>query len=442
MKNSEFENEVSPKAEAESVELIPLSRHSSATCNAYKVRILGKWLFIKDLKPSLADDARYIEAFRKEQEVGMQLDHPNLPRYVLPPDILRGHSFVAMEFIDGVPLNEFIAKNPDYFSSEDNLRKFIAEISSALTYLHSRQTLHLDLKPSNVMLTRIGSNVKLIDFGFSLTDAYPDTPGYSSGYAPPERMREGAKSEATDYYSLGKLLEFIRKHTHGYPGGKFLKLEKRLLFSEPQKRIHSESEIERTLRPSRVSKPIVAVSSLLAAIAVLVVFLIFPVKESGNEEPLSPPAGTTQLQEYPVPAPSESAVTDANTTGTKERGEAQPQQPQNAVHTPDIKEIEELQKTIRAEVRAELAPLGASICAAMANGDYSQSTYDRLQKEIDKTYSHLMKGGDYAARHREFNEKTVYDIVGEEISKNEGEIWADFWKEYKKKANEGREKDK
>ena len=131
MLNSGFEDTEQTSQSNGTINLIPLLSCGNSSRNCYKTRIFGKWVFIKALTPGLESDSRYIEAFRKEQEIGLQFDHPNLPKYLIAPDLLPGRTFVAMEYIDGMSLGEFLEANRNYFSQPAHVEKFIREISSA-----------------------------------------------------------------------------------------------------------------------------------------------------------------------------------------------------------------------------------------------------------------------------------------------------------------------
>ena len=175
-----------------------------ATCDTFRVKFYGKLHFLKRLKPEFAGDIRYQEAIRKEFETGYQLEHPNLVRY-----ISFDENSILMEYVDGETLAQRLAKNPDFFSDQKHTDKFVLQLLSALQYLHSHQVLHLDLKPDNILLTRINSDVKLVDLGFCRTDAFVDTQGYTSGFAAPEQLSGGAVDVRTDIYAFGKILELL-----------------------------------------------------------------------------------------------------------------------------------------------------------------------------------------------------------------------------------------
>jgi len=86
------------------------------------------------------------------------------------------------------------------------------QLASAVGYVHSRGVVHRDLKPSNVLASD-DSQVHLIDFGISIQPKVSEKPahaatqkrGLTPAYASPERLQGGAKTFASDVYSLGVL---------------------------------------------------------------------------------------------------------------------------------------------------------------------------------------------------------------------------------------------
>lgn len=179
-----------------------------ATCDTFRVKLYGKLHFLKRLKPELAGDIRYQEALHKEFETGYQLEHPHLVRYLS----LDGDS-ILMEYVDGETLSQCIASNPDYFKNRKNTDKFIRQLLDVVGYLHSHQVLHLDLKPDNILLTRINHDVKLIDLGCCYTDAFQDTTGHSEGFAAPEQLAGQSVDVRTDIYAIGRILEVLPNHS-------------------------------------------------------------------------------------------------------------------------------------------------------------------------------------------------------------------------------------
>ena len=181
-----------------------------ATCDTFRVKLYGKLHFLKRLKAEYAGDIRYQEALRKEFETGYRLEHPNLVRYFSFDD-----DSILMEYVEGETLSQRLATHPDYFTKRKNTDKFVRQLLDVVSYLHSHQVLHLDLKPDNILFTRINDDVKLIDLGCSYTDSYPDTTGHTNAYAAPEQLSiiHSPLSIQTDIYAIGKILERLPDHS-------------------------------------------------------------------------------------------------------------------------------------------------------------------------------------------------------------------------------------
>ena len=183
-------------------ELLPFG---GSTCDCYRVKLYGKLHFMKRLKPEFRTDPRYVAALQKEFETGFRLDHPHLVLYVS-----KGDDYLLTEYVDGMTLRTFVAENPDYFKSVQNTYRFLNQLLDVVGYLHQHQVVHLDLKPSNILITRIGQEVKLADLGFCYTDTYTDTMGRTDKYAAPEQLAGVSKVDVTtDIYAIGKILETL-----------------------------------------------------------------------------------------------------------------------------------------------------------------------------------------------------------------------------------------
>lgn len=152
--------------------------------------------------------------FLKEAQSIVAMDHPGIIRIF---DVFEENdtAYYVMEYISGGSLSEKV--RADGPMSEAQAVEYIGQVASALKYVHSMKMVHLDVKPSNIMLNSAGRAV-LIDFGISKhydsagrqTSSTPV--GYSQGYAPLEQMRAGDVkmfTPATDVYSLGATLYFL-----------------------------------------------------------------------------------------------------------------------------------------------------------------------------------------------------------------------------------------
>lgn len=229
MESSQFYDGQSP---FESIEQIDAH---GATCDSFRVKLYGKLHFLKRLKPAFTGDIRYQEALRKEFETGYRLEHPNLVRYISLTD-----DGILMEYVDGETLSQRVAAHPEYFTKQ-NTDKFLHQLLDAVACLHSHQVLHLDLKPDNVLLTRINSDVKLIDLGCCYTDTFADTPGRTNAYAAPEQLSGGSVDERTDIYAIGKILERLPHHDINN------KVIARCTASLPEERYQSVRELQDAL---------------------------------------------------------------------------------------------------------------------------------------------------------------------------------------------------
>jgi serine/threonine protein kinase len=170
---------------------------------------------------------------------------------------------ILMEYVDGESLSQLLATHPDYFRKQKNADKFVRQLLDAVGYLHSHQVLHLDLKPDNILLTRINGDVKLIDLGCCYTDSFPDTTGHTDAFAAPEQLTGEVVDVRTDIYAIGKILECLPDHTI------YNKVIARCTAEDPSDRYQSVEEILRDVSRRKHYWPVVAV--LLSICVVLAI---------------------------------------------------------------------------------------------------------------------------------------------------------------------------
>ena len=162
----------------------------------------------------------YKHKFTQEAINLSKLHHPNIVN-VLEAFEENNTVYYAMEYIDGGSLDKKIEQNQKL--SEKQCVELTKQIGSAVSFMHDNMMLHLDLKPSNIMLKQNGDAV-LIDFGLSkqyTENGEPETltkvGGGTPGYAPLEQIsyRDGKGFPVTmDVYALGgtmyKMLTGVR----------------------------------------------------------------------------------------------------------------------------------------------------------------------------------------------------------------------------------------
>lgn len=181
---------------------------SGGTCDCYRLVKDNRVYCVKRPKKDMRFSEAYMSLFRKEFELGIELEHPNIVRYFAYDEDEQG-PFIRMDYVDGDSLEAFVAQHPDYFKEKGHRKQFCDELFSALSYLHDKKMLHLDLKPSNILITNKGHHLKLIDLGFGWSESYLHDVGFTREYCAPEQ--QAAKTElfgpATDIYALGKILQ-------------------------------------------------------------------------------------------------------------------------------------------------------------------------------------------------------------------------------------------
>ncbi|MBR0178176.1 MAG: serine/threonine protein kinase [Bacteroidales bacterium] len=133
-----------------------------------KAKRQGRWFILKGLKPEYRNQTVYLELLKKEYELMVQLDHPNIVKAYAKEMNDEIGPCIVIEYIDGLTLDAFLETKP----SRQTRRIVIEQLVDALAYIHTKQVVHRDLKPSNILITRNGNNLKIIDFGLSDADDF------------------------------------------------------------------------------------------------------------------------------------------------------------------------------------------------------------------------------------------------------------------------------
>lgn len=187
-------------------ELLSDSGHN----RVYRAMHAGKRVVLKVAREEEGNATRNSLLLQREYDIMHAIDCIYVVNTWQMADVPGLGRAIVMEYVQGRPFDKFEQERPPL-----SVRKRVAdELMEALSTLHAHQTVHGDLKPDNILITDVGNHVRLIDFGFSDTDAYV---AKSLGAAPSVAYTSQLTSEeltpARDIYALGKLLQMLFPHS-------------------------------------------------------------------------------------------------------------------------------------------------------------------------------------------------------------------------------------
>lgn len=148
--------------------------------------------------------------FNNEREILARLNHPHIARLYDGGLSSEAIPFLIMEYVDGVPIDEWCALHS--CSLDQKLRLF-KDVCRAVQYAHNNMVIHRDLKPQNILVNQEGQ-VKILDFGIAKlidgeTALYQTQAGrrlWTPQYAAPEQIMCKETGISVDVYALGGLL--------------------------------------------------------------------------------------------------------------------------------------------------------------------------------------------------------------------------------------------
>ncbi|QDT38844.1 serine/threonine-protein kinase [Stratiformator vulcanicus] len=173
---------------------------------------LDRKVAIKTLSKELAKRTDFVGRFLREARSMAKLDHPNIVK-VFAADTVRGMNFVAIEYVDGCSMQDWMDKLGK-LSQADALCVTLV-VGEALKHAHEINMIHRDIKPDNILVTKRGV-IKVADFGLAKAvdeDQSLTASGIGLGtplYMPPEQARNAKHvDQRTDIYALGCTLYYM-----------------------------------------------------------------------------------------------------------------------------------------------------------------------------------------------------------------------------------------
>lgn len=167
------------------------------------------------------DDATTIVGFEMEQMILPTLSGIHVPKLFAIGDF-SVQPYIVMEYINGTSL---LPRLDDAPLPVDEVISLGGRVATALNDLHRQHVIHLDIKPSNIMIRATGE-AAFIDFGLSRHDMLPDLlaeefhlPMGTGPYISPEQIRHNRSDPRSDIFSLGVLLYHLLTHQRpfGFP---------------------------------------------------------------------------------------------------------------------------------------------------------------------------------------------------------------------------------
>ncbi|MDZ4349929.1 MAG: protein kinase [Xanthomonadaceae bacterium] len=203
---------------------------------------------IKTLRPEYAHDDVHRARFLTEARAAGTLAHPGIVT-VYDVGESEGVPFIAMELLEGMALDRFVAAQPD-LSLRTSLRIAI-QVAEALDYAHRKGVVHRDIKPENIVCRDAAGNVKVTDFGIAQVGQGTPPDDQAAGtphYVAPEVLRGQRADSRADLYSLGVLLYWMLSGQLPYQAASVPELLQKIVDDDPAPLVSRHAELPRAAR--------------------------------------------------------------------------------------------------------------------------------------------------------------------------------------------------
>lgn len=181
---------------------------------------IDRSIALKVLRPDRMSSEDFVQRFMKEAKAIGRMSHQNIVTvYDVGED--QGTVYIAMEFLEGCPLNTFTHER---ILSAAEIAEIGIQVAESLDYAHTRGIVHRDIKPQNIMITP-DLKVKITDFGIAHIED-PDASHQTQAgeilgtpnYMPPEQVIGKKVDGRSDLYSLGVILYELSAGTRPFKG--------------------------------------------------------------------------------------------------------------------------------------------------------------------------------------------------------------------------------
>ena len=161
----------------------------------------GILVAIKVLNKTFQSNTIAVKKFQFEANQYLYLQHTNIVK--LLDFNITNTPYLVMEYVDGMNMDEYINKITGPISI-NKVKYILTQLLSAIEYSHQKNVLHLDIKPSNIMINN-SQQIKVLDFGISKTTEEDNDKMFvgSPYYMSPEQVTQAGIGKASDIYSIG-----------------------------------------------------------------------------------------------------------------------------------------------------------------------------------------------------------------------------------------------
>ncbi|MGD9628793.1 MAG: protein kinase [Pyrinomonadaceae bacterium] len=206
---------------------------------------LNRTAVVKVLPPELTAKHANFKRFEREAQLCSQLDHPNICT-IYDYNDANGIFYIAMQWVDGKNVRQLVNGRPLEIRSALSIG---IQVTDALTYAHSKNIIHRDIKAGNIMVTEAGQ-VKILDFGLAklLEDEQVAAhegldrseitelgiPYGTATYAAPEQAKGERADERSDIFSTGVLLYEMLTGIWAFQGKTVVDVRHQVLYGTPK----------------------------------------------------------------------------------------------------------------------------------------------------------------------------------------------------------------